>query len=399
MTQDLDSPGGLGRYFPLARELAKFGHTVVISTLHPDFDSVAPKSFSVMGVNVRYVGQMHVQKQGKLKSYFSTTKLIQISIASTFHLIKAGLQEAADVIHVCKTQPMNGLAAWWIHQLRGTPIYLDSDDHEALVNRFSHRWQQSIVAKFENWMPSFAEGITVSTSYLAKHFNDLGFPGERIHIIPHGIDVERFQILEQPDTESVLSNVCSSLNIQPKDRVVLFVGTMNLQNMAIDLLLEAFSELLVKEENALLLLVGGGEDLLSLQAEADKLGISHRVRFTGWIPSKLIPYYFRIAEVSVDPKRATVAEPSILSLKLLESIASETPCITADTGDSKTILGAAGLAVHPGDRSAIVDGLRTILGNPGLVARMQEAARELRSLYSWENRAHDFTSVYGNRSK
>ena len=34
LTQSLDSPSGLGRYGPLARELARMGHAVEVFALH-----------------------------------------------------------------------------------------------------------------------------------------------------------------------------------------------------------------------------------------------------------------------------------------------------------------------------------------------------------------------------
>jgi hypothetical protein len=68
LTQDLESPSGLGRYFPLAREMALLGHQVTIAALHPDYQSLKIHRFDVEGVHVWYVAPMHVRKHGNVKS-------------------------------------------------------------------------------------------------------------------------------------------------------------------------------------------------------------------------------------------------------------------------------------------------------------------------------------------
>jgi hypothetical protein len=41
LTQDLESPSGLGRYWPMARYLAALGHQVKIGALHSNFNSLS----------------------------------------------------------------------------------------------------------------------------------------------------------------------------------------------------------------------------------------------------------------------------------------------------------------------------------------------------------------------
>ncbi len=60
LTQSLDSPSGLGRYGPLARELAQRGHEIELLALHPDWTSLSNPKYTDNGVKVHYVSQMHV---------------------------------------------------------------------------------------------------------------------------------------------------------------------------------------------------------------------------------------------------------------------------------------------------------------------------------------------------
>ena len=71
LTQDLESPSGLGRYAPLARELTVLGHQITIAALHSRYDTLDRRSFFKEGVDVRYLAPMHVKKRGNLKIYYN----------------------------------------------------------------------------------------------------------------------------------------------------------------------------------------------------------------------------------------------------------------------------------------------------------------------------------------
>jgi len=365
LTQSLDSPGGNGRYLPLAKALVQRGFSVVIIALHHNYTQLAKRDFTVDGVQVQYVGQMHVHKQGNIKTYFNPVTLIWVTFWATFRLLLAAWRTPADAIQVCKTQPMNGLAAWLVHLLRRTPVFIDSDDYEAANNRFSNPWQKWVVACFEDWMPSFAIGITAGNTFIANRFASLGYPKERIVVLHNGVDQSRFDILQD---EALLAEKLKRLRqerqIATNQRVIVYVGSMSLVSHAIDLLLESFQFVVQQEPNALLLMVGAGEDLPKLQALAPTLSIDDHVCFVGRVPPAEAPFYYRLGEATVDPMRQSVAAESSLSLKMLESIAAGVPCITADIGDRRTVIDGAGLIVPPDDARALADGILTILQHP-----------------------------------
>ncbi|HEX2980686.1 MAG TPA: glycosyltransferase, partial [Anaerolineaceae bacterium] len=223
LTQSLESPGGGGRFFPMAKALARAGHTVTILALHHDFQSLTEKTSSIDGVTVRYMAQMHVRKVGDQKYYYGTLKLIWISFIATLALSWAALTTPCDVIQVCKSQPFNAIAAWIAHILKRVPVYIDIDDYETLNNRYSHPWQQKVVAWFEKWMPSFAEHITVSNSVLEKVVMSFGYPAERITVVPHGFDPTRFAVLDTPDCPARMDAIRNQLDIAQEQRIIVFV--------------------------------------------------------------------------------------------------------------------------------------------------------------------------------
>ena len=398
LTQSLESPGGVGRFMPLAKSLARLGHQVTILALHHDYAHLKQRRFIRDNVDVWYVGQMHVRKFGSQKVYYSSLTLLAVTAISTIRLALAALRTPSDVVHVCKTQPMNGAAGWVVHMLRRTPVYLDSDDYEAVNNRFGGRWQQRIVAWFEDWMPSFASGITANTTFIAKRFRELGYPAERIRLVPNGVDRDRFVLLDRPDLPQMLDELRQSLRIREQDRVIVYVGSLSLVSHAIDLLLEAFAAVMQLEPDALVLFVGGGEDLERMQQRAVALRVSERVRFLGQVPADRIPLYYRLGEVSVDPRYDSLPAQSSLSLKLVESIAAGVPCVTTDIGDRRHIVGAAGVAVTPDDAHALATGILSILNDAERSTSMRAAARAMREPLFWENRVRLFASIYSEEN-
>ena len=405
LTQSLEDPSGLGRYFPLAKELTRLGNEVNILALHPNLGSLSQRRFQVSGVNVHYVGQMHVRKVGSQKTYFSTLGLIRVALASTLRMSFRALLTDAEVIHLGKPHPINGVAALGTKLLRGTRLYLDCDDYEADSNRFSGRWQRAVVALFEDNLPRFASGMTVNTRFTQERNVALGFPEDKIVYVPNGVDRDRFANVDPQKVQYLRRK----LGLDDK-KVVAYVGSMSLVNHPVDLLLEAFAIVERRCGDAVLVLAGGGEDYDFLRQRAEELGLGEVAIFVGRVKPEAVPYYLAVADVSVEPVHDDLTARARSPLKLFESFAVGTPVVTGDVGDRRNILGAPpqspptlggkfcdgepGLLVEPGDAQALAEGILTILEDSDLAHAMQEAALRLRERYYWDVLVRDFVKVY-----
>ena len=386
LTQSLESPGGGGRYLPLAKALVRRGFSVVMVALHHNYKEAEKRKFIVDGVEVRYVAQMHVKKTGNVKTYFPPAKLALIIFWATVKLFWEAFWLRSDLVLVCKTQPMNGVAAWLVHLLRNRPVVLDSDDFEAINNRFSNQFQQKLVAWFENWMPKFASGMTVGNSFIAQRYKELGYPAAKITILPNGVERAFFTDIDDETLACKLDDLRSRWAIKASQRVIVYVGSMSLVSHAVDLLFEAFALVVARNPDVLLLMVGSGEDFVALRQLAADMGLLNQVKFVGRVPMNEVVFYYRLAELSVDPRRQSLPAESSLSLKLLESIAAETPCVTADIGDRREIIKGAGLAVPPDDAAQLANGILKILDQPELATSMREAAKVQSEKNWWDQR-------------
>jgi glycosyltransferase involved in cell wall biosynthesis len=396
LTQSLESPGGGGRYFPLAKALVKKGYEVALIALHHNYGSLKVKSYNKSGVNIQYVGQMHVKKIRSTKYYYGLTNLLFTVILATINLTRAAIKARSDVIHICKAQPMNAIAARIAGFILRVPIFLDSDDYEALNNRFKYKWQQKIVSWFEDGTVRYVKGITVSNTFLADRFKSLGFPSEKILIIPHGTNTDMSNLLSAENIDEKMREIMNRLAVYPEDQVIIYIGSMSLTSHAVDLLLRSFKIMCDRLSNVKLVLVGGGEDIDYLMNLAVDLAIDHQVIFTGRVDPSDVPYYFRLADISVDPKLDTTLAHSTLSLKVFESIAAGVPCVAADTGDTKKILDSAGMVIKPGDIEALAEGLIYLLENPDTLLEMKMKTHELKKKYDWNSLAGNFSEIYND---
>jgi glycosyltransferase involved in cell wall biosynthesis len=391
LTQDLESPAGLGRYFPLARELASLGHQVSIAALHAAYGSLQEARFQLDGVDVWYVAQMHVRKHANVKLYYPTHRLVPLMARATWALTRAALTLPADVVHIGKPHPMNSVAGLVARYVRGKRVLLDYDDYEAASNRFGGVWQRRVVALFEDNVPRHVHQVTTHTRFLRDRLQSLGISQKRITCLPNGVDRRRFSRTEPAYVESLRSK----LGLAGK-KTVAFIGTLSSPSHALDLLLDAFARVRLQRADSVLLIVGGGEEYGRLQDKVQRMGLSEATVFCGRIPGAQVPTYYRLADVVMDPVYDNDVGQSRMPLKLFESWASGIPFVTGDVGDRRAIMGSppAGVLVQPGDPTALSAGILEVLSDSDLAMSLRTRGLERVEDYYWDHLVQGMEGVY-----
>lgn len=384
----IERPSGI-RYFNIARQLVRQGHSVRVLALHPDLARCPARRFVQEGVEVWYLGQMHSLKRGNQAQHFGLFALLRVLLFSTLGLIWGIVNSPADVYHVCKAQPVNGLAACvGISLLRGRRFYLDCDDDETHSNRLSPT-QRKVFAFWEWLLMKLAVGCTVNTRYLERRCRAAGM--DRVVYVPNGVDGQRFR-----SPAAWVTGLRSALRLDGS-RVVAYFGSIAFQNHPVDLLIDAFALVHRRAADARLLVIGAGEDLPALDEQAKRLGIEDVVRLTGYLPQQALPPFLALADVSVDPVHDDSVARARSPLKLFESMSMGVPVVTADVGDRAEWLdhGAAGVLVTPGDAAALADAICALLDDPARRRQLADRA-SLRAAthYSWSTLAAQWLRVY-----
>ena len=392
LTQDLESPSGLGRYLPLAKELTRLGHTVTIAALHSNFPSLSSRRFSFDGVDVRYVSQMHVQKTGNTKQYFPAGKLLYLTAAATWRLSKIAVKFPADIVHIAKPHPMNSIAGL-LSKIRNKRIYLDCDDNETASLRFNNKWQSKIIRFFELIMHECVEFVTTNAMHTVQRLDKTGIPSEKILYLSNGVDLERFK---QPKLETI--NALQEKHILANKKVISFIGSLSESSHPISLLITAFAHLSPQSPDYHLMLVGGGEDFNQYNEQIIGLGLSDRVTFIGRVPPAEVVNYYYLSDVTVDPIFDDEAAKGRSPLKLFESWACGVPFVTSDVGDRKFLIGSpqAGVITKPGDPIDLSVGINEVLSNKDLSKSISLLGKERVSNYTWDKLALKLDSFYRN---
>jgi glycosyltransferase involved in cell wall biosynthesis len=377
LTQDLESPSGLGRYLPLAKELGKLGNTVNIAALHSNYDSLDQTHFEINGVQVDYVAPMHVKKSSDQKSFYSNPELLAVASRATWELSRSALNTQADVIHIAKPHPMNSIAGLLTRFLQNRTLYLDCDDYEAGSGNFQNKWQQKGVTFFEKQVPKRVTLVTTNTMFMKENLIQWGVLPERIVYLPNGVDRERFS----PPAPAEVEILRKKLGLEKK-KVIAYIGTLSLVSHPVDLLIEAFRIVKQTVPESALLLVGGGEDIEKLKRQASEIGIS--------------PQYYALADVSVDPVYDNPAARGRSPLKLFESWACGVPFVTADVGDRCSLLGdpPAGRLSKPGDPHHMANIIYQVLSNTVLAEELRSGGRSRIASYYWDRMAIELAAIY-----
>jgi glycosyltransferase involved in cell wall biosynthesis len=395
LSQSLDSPSGLGRYAPLARELAKLGHSIDIFALHPSFHTLKSKYLEEENVRINYVAPMHVKKSGDRKSYYSNPQLLRVTISATWRLSQAAVRQKADIIHIGKPHPMNSIAGLLARKINHCDLYLDCDDFEAGSGRFTTRWQKSIITWFEKWMPHKVNAVTTNTRFMHDKIISWRVSPNEIIYLPNGVDRARFST---PDPREV-NSLRTDLNFDGK-KVVGYIGSLSIPSHPVNILLEAFQKLNNLEPNTTLMLVGGGEDIDHLKNLGEELEISHVTRFCGRVSPEKVPLYYSLADVAVDPVYDNDAARGRSPLKLFESWVCGVPIVCGDVGDRRQLLGdpPAGVLTQPGNPDELAKAILSILENPMLAAELRQRGLERVNSYTWDNLAMNLNKEYLDRT-
>ena len=161
-----------------------------------------------------------------------------------------------------------------------------------------------------------ATELIVPTNKIYKLFKEKYKFEKNIHIIPTGIEVERFYTENQNEKE--IENLRKLLKLNRKDFVILFVGRLA-EEKNVEFLIHSQRELVNKHDNIKLIIVGDGPDKEKYEEYAKELNLEKNVIFTGKSAWKDMPYYYHVSDIF-----ATASKTETQGLTVIEAMAANT---------------------------------------------------------------------------
>lgn len=243
-----------------------------------------------------------------------------------------------------------------------------------------------------------ASAVTTNASVLAKKAK--AFIDREIHVIPNGIDTERFKPMERNDA---LAEAIGLNERKPKEErnlesgkrnVVGFVGELR-EKKGMTALLNGFAHAAKKQPVSLLIVgeVREGEDKKTFdefQASNPRLSIT----VTGQVSHKDLPAYYSLLDVFVHPSLRD-GMPNAL----LEAMACEIPVITTPVGGALDVIqdGKNGIFVNLNDPEMLAGKILELQQDPDHRAGLGRRAREsILERFTPEKELEANLSVYRN---
>jgi glycosyltransferase involved in cell wall biosynthesis len=225
---------------------------------------------------------------------------------------------------------------------------------------------------------SLGSGIIVSSTGGVEYLHSLGFPGDRIFLVPTAVDNDWWTAeAAKVDRDTVRA----AWKIPPGAGVALFCAKLQLWKGPMDLL-EAFARANVP--NSYLVFAGDGPERRNLQLRAAELGITDRTRFLGFVNQTQLPSVYCAADLFVLP---SLFEP--FGLVVNEAMLCGLPAAVTDRVGARFDLvrpGENGYVYPAGEVDALAAILRQVLPDRELSLRMGAAAR--RRMETWSPREY-----------
>ncbi len=218
------------------------------------------------------------------------------------------------------------------------------------------------------------DGITALSNALAEAARSIGVQGRQIHIIPNGVDVNRF--IPPPDGY--------------RGDFILYVGSL-IERKGVKYLVGSMPTVLRFFPWYRLILIGEGPQYIELKQMAETLNIGKHVIFLGFQPQEQVRIWLQRAKVFVLP---SLEEGQ--GVVLLESMACGTPVVASRVGGiPQVVTDEIGVLVPPADSTALAEAIIGILSDSHRWIEMSSCARE-RAVrhYSWDLIANLYIALY-----
>ncbi len=252
---------------------------------------------------------------------------IDMAFASFYYFLYS-LFVRSDLALCIKPYPM-AVPALWVQRLKGAKVIFDVDDVD-------YAYSHGLFLKFHQWLqrpwPNWADRVTYHNPKLKETLRDFfKVPNSKMLQLSQGVDTTIF------NTDALQKNELPlGVNSWDQTRKGPLLGFTAHLNVACDLgpALEAFRFVLKSSPNARLLVAGGGPDEGKFKAQAQALGLSDSILFTGLIKPSQVAACLKLSDVVLVYYADNPANQHRSSMKLRESLACGRKVVATQVGEA-----------------------------------------------------------------
>lgn len=301
--------------------------------------------------------------------------------------------EKPDILHV-HSPILNAIPALWVGRKRGISVVYEIRAfwEDAAVDHGTYSedsWKYKLVRLIETWICRKADQIIVLCNGIKEDLMRRGIPSEKIMIVFNGINANYFKACD-PDMEYM-----KAWRLDGK-KVIGFIGSFY-RYEGLDLLIDAFAQILASIPDAVLLLVGGGEMEQELKEQIEGSNLSEKAIMTGPIPHDRIAGVYALIDILVYPRYSMRLTELVTPLKPLEAMATGKALIASDVGGHKELIRheETGLLFPAGDVFALTESMKRLLNDQDLRRNLERQGNEwVRQHHTWEKTTAVYIEMY-----
>ena len=265
-------------------------------------------------------------------------------------------------IHAATPGPI-GLAALLVARLLKLPINGTYQTSLPLYAQFltGDVMMEELAWKYTKWFYNQMGRIYVPSQSAYQELVEKEIAAEKIHLLPHGVDIERFHPRKNNGFLKKRFPVDDGLKL-------LYVGRVS-REKNLHILSRAYQMLYQQRKDMQLIVVGDGPYLAEMQEKLD----STSCFFTGYLKGDDLATVYASCDIFIYPSTTDSYGRAVL-----EAQASGLPVIVTDRGgpQENIVAGKTGLSITGDDADSIVDALHFLIANPTAAREMSRAARQ-----------------------
>ncbi|GAA0177805.1 glycosyltransferase family 1 protein [Clostridium sediminicola] len=280
--------------------------------------------------------------------------------------------------------PQNGI---------GSPFKEDCKNiitlHDIIPSRMPETVSDCYMNIYRKEMPRILEKtngiITVSQFSKNDIIKEFNFPKEKI-FVTHLANEHIYKRLDTKKCKSILKNEYSILG-----NYILYVGGFSPRKNILGLI-NAYSMYIAQcpNSNTKLLIVGHkGKSYSIYKQRVEKLHLSDKVIFTGYIPVKHMPIFYNAAKVLVYPSFYEG-----FGLPPLEAMSCGIPIVSSNVTSIPEIIGDAAHYINPYNTDELFLAIKEVLNNNELRNKLVKRGFEKCKEYTWKKTAQKTLDAY-----
>lgn len=209
---------------------------------------------------------------------------------------------------------------------------------------------------------------------------------QKIKIIPHGANVERFS--DRRFDKNILKD---RLDL-PRESRILF-SLQRLESVKrIDILIKSLKYIREKRKDVILVIGGDGPQKAQLMGLAKTLGLQDSVIFAGYISERILPEFFAVSDIFVSS-----SPNETFGIVLVQAMAARLPIVAMNRSAIPEVVenNLGGLLVNTLEPKDFAEKVLELLEGPSLYYRMsQYNFQKAGNLYGWEAIANQYEKVF-----